>query len=680
MSFLTPLFLLGLAGLAIPVIIHLIQRERKNVVRFPSLMFLSRIPYQSVQRRRIRHWMLLLMRLGALALIVFAFARPFLRRSDIAAGQTGAREVVVLVDRSYSMGYGDRWQRALAAARDAVSGLASSDRGSIVFFATGAEVALRSTADQGRLVAALSNVQPSAAATHYGPALKLAGSILSESALPRREVVLISDFQRAGWRGAEGLRLPDGATLKPVDLGGGEPVNASVTPVSLERSMFSNQERVSVTAGVLNHGSKALDALNVSLELDGRTIQTKQVRVEGHGSAATTFDPLTLASPHMRASIRIDPDALERDNVFHFVMSPGRPVRVLLAQRSGSRDANLYLSRALAVGDSPRFQVTSKDAEAISSDDLQSAEIVILNDVAVTASAADRFGRVVQRGGGLLVIAGQRGTWPQEQAALLPAIPNEAVDRSRGQPARLVGLEYGHSIFDPFRAPRSGDFSAARFYGYRASTAGPGTTVLARFDDGAPALVEKRVGSGRVLVWLSSVDLVWNDLAVKPVFLPFVHQMARHLVAYREAAPWLTIGDVLDPAAGATPKAATQRAVVSPSGQRMPLDGEGPDVVELTEQGFYEVRGLAAGAPPAMIVAANVDLQESDLGAKPAADIVAAATGRAGGSSASTAEKASLPGPTDAAQESAQRAWWYLLFAGVMLLAAETVIANRIKV
>ncbi len=80
MSFLTPLFLIGLAGLAIPVLIHLIQRERKNVVQFPSLMFLNRIPYQSVQRRRIRHWLLLLMRLGALALIVLAFARPFLQR------------------------------------------------------------------------------------------------------------------------------------------------------------------------------------------------------------------------------------------------------------------------------------------------------------------------------------------------------------------------------------------------------------------------------------------------------------------------------------------------------------------------------------------------------------------------------------------------------------------------
>ena len=76
MSFLTPLFLVGLAGLAIPVILHLIQKERKNVVQFPSLMFLRRIPYQSVRRRRIRHWLLLFMRLAALALIVLAFARP----------------------------------------------------------------------------------------------------------------------------------------------------------------------------------------------------------------------------------------------------------------------------------------------------------------------------------------------------------------------------------------------------------------------------------------------------------------------------------------------------------------------------------------------------------------------------------------------------------------------------
>src|SRR5262245_33846580 len=204
MAFLTPLFLLGLAGLAVPVIIHLIQRERKNVVQFPSLMFLQRIPYQSVQRRRIRNWPLLLLRLTALALIVAAFSRPFFRRQAFAASASGgAREVVILVDKSYSMGYGDRWARASAAARDAIGQIGPSDRASIVFFDSAPEVALRSTPDRARLTAAVLTAKPGSGATRYGPALKLAGSIASESSLPRREVIMISDFQRAGWQGSE---------------------------------------------------------------------------------------------------------------------------------------------------------------------------------------------------------------------------------------------------------------------------------------------------------------------------------------------------------------------------------------------------------------------------------------------------------------------------------------------
>src|SRR5947208_14475713 len=122
MSFLTPLFLVGLGALAIPIIVHLIQRERKRVIQFPSLMFVRRIPYQSVRRRRIRHWFLLLMRAAAVLLLVAAFARPFFPAGAAAsiAAAGGSRELVVLLDRSASMAYGDRWQRAKDAALDAV--------------------------------------------------------------------------------------------------------------------------------------------------------------------------------------------------------------------------------------------------------------------------------------------------------------------------------------------------------------------------------------------------------------------------------------------------------------------------------------------------------------------------------------------------------------------------------
>jgi hypothetical protein len=510
MSFLTPLFLLGLAGLAIPVLLHLIQRERRQIVAFPSLMFLRRIPYQSVQRRRIRNWLLLLMRLAALALIVLAFGRPFFRGTDpavVAAG--GAREVVILIDRSYSMGYGDRWGRALNAARHAVDGMGPVDRASIVFFGASTDVALRSTSDKGRLYSALTGSELSAGGTRYGPVLKLAGSILAESTLPRREVVLVSDFQRVGWQGGDGVRLPDGTVLTPVVIGDADVTNLSVTPVAIERSSFANQERVTVTAGVTNHGAGAAST-TVALEINGRAIQTLEVRAEPQSSASTSFAPVTVTDEEVRATVRLGDDALEPDNAFHFVVAAGRPVRTLLVERAAGREAP-YLARALAVGDAPRFDTLVRPAEAVSAEDLQAAALVVVNDVQVSSTLASRLTAFVERGGGLLVIAGQRGTWPQGGGSPMPGLPGEMVDRSRGQAARLVALEYGHPVFEPFRAPRSGDFSAARFYGYRALTVDPEAAVLARFDDGAPALVERRLGAGRVLVWAASVDVEWND-------------------------------------------------------------------------------------------------------------------------------------------------------------------------
>jgi hypothetical protein len=676
MAFLTPLLLVALAGLAIPVLLHLIQKERKNVVQFPSLMFLRRIPYQSVQRRRIRHWLLLMMRLTALALIVFAFARPFFRRQDLgAAAASGAREVVVLLDRSYSMGYADHWERALEAARDAVNGLGGSDRGSIVLFASGSEVALRSTGDKQRLLAAIAGIESGAGATRYGPALKLAGSILGESALPRREAVLISDFQRSGWQGAEGVRLPDGAVLRPVPINQIGPANVAVTPVSLQRSLFEGQERVSITAGVLNHAGTPAHNMNVALELGGRAIQTRQVSVEGNGSASVTFEPITLTEPNMKATVRLGNDALLRDNAFHFVLAPENPIRVIIAERPGTpRETSLYLSRALALGESPRFEAAIAPADSITADALSRASVLILNDTPVAQSTAERIQRFVEKGGGLLVALGDRGSWP-EGADILPAALAAPVDRSSGTAARLGALEYGHPVFEVFRAPRTGDFSSARFYGYRGTTPAPGAQIVARFDDGAAALLERKVGNGRVLLWTSTLDLYWNDLAVKPVYLPFVHRVMRHLGGYREPEPWRTVGDVVEPTLEPLVESvsADSRIVVTPSGQRLTLDEEGPDVLELSEQGFYEVRARNREADRPVVVAANVDLTESNLAGMDPQEVVAAAMGRAGGSGVIDTPAA----PTDQAQESAQRIWWYLLFAGLLLLAVETVVANR---
>jgi hypothetical protein len=680
MTLLTPLFLVGLLGLAIPVFLHLIQKERKNVVQFPSLMFVRRIPYQSVRRRRIRHWLLLAMRLAALTLLVLAFARPFLRRTEIVASASGSREVVILIDRSYSMSYGNKWSQAMTAVQNAINSVNPSDRGSIVLFGSSTEVAVRTAPDRARLQAAVAGLQPSAGATRYGPALKLAGSILGESALPRREAILISDFQRSGWQGGEGVRLPDGAVLTPVMISESGKPNVAIAPVTLQQTEFQNQQRVTVTTGAVNHSDTATTA-DIALEIGGRAIQTRRVSLAPHGSASTTFDPVTVAERNIRGTVRVGDDALARDNVFHFVVSPERPLHVVIGERSGAqRSTSLYLSRAVAVSETPRIDAAIHQVDSLTPEDLAKAAVVIINDAPITQATAERLQRFVEGGGGLFLALGEKGSWPST-VDILPAVPGTAIDKTRGTAARLGALEYGHPLFEVFRGPRTGDFASALFYGFRAVTPQPqpkakDVQTLARFDDGTPALMERRVGSGHVLMWTSTLDTVWTDLALKPVFVPFVHRVVRYLGAYREPKPWRTVGDVVDPSlqtSGSTRDVA--RVALTPSGQRIALEGDGPAVLELAEQGFYEFRTRGRDNELPVVVASNVDLTESDLTPVDAQEIVAAAMGRAGGPAAGS----NAP-PSDEAQESAQRVWWYLLFAGVLLLGAETVVANRLTV
>src|SRR5262249_20228153 len=150
-----------------------------------------------------------------------------------------------------------------------------------------------------------------------------------------------------------------------------------------------------------------------------------------------------------------------------------------------------------------------------------------------------------------------------------------------------------------------------------------------RFDDGAVAAAEKRVGGGRVIAWTSTLDDSWNDLALKPVFLPLVHQTLRYLARYEEAAAWYTVGQALDVAERAGNR--TDRVALTPSGQRIGLSGpEAPRFIELNEQGFYEIRTTGSRSIRPAAVAVNLDPAESDLTPMDPRELVAAATGHAG--------------------------------------------------
>ena len=684
MAFLTPLFLAGLLALAVPLIVHLIHRERHEVVPFPSLMFLQKIPYRTVKRQKIRHLLLFALRCLAIALLALAFARPFFRKdAPTAASGLGARELVILLDRSYSMGYGDRWQRAVAEAKKAIDGVAPEDRATLVTFADAAEAESEGSADRAALTAALNRAKVGSGATRYEPALALAQKILVESQRPRREIVMISDFQRIGWEGHEDVKMPPGTTMTPVSVSDGKMANVAVAGVEFKREVVDGRDRVTPTARLTNTGDQPASGVGVSIEINGRVLETKPATVPAKSAGAVTFAPIFLsASDDSRGTIKAGSDALPADNAFHFVLSRGQSVSVLLVEPADAPQGHsLYLTQALAIGDRPPFRVDVRRESAVTAADMDGRTLVILNDAAYPkGEAGRRLAERVKEGTGLLVASGPRGGgrgWPAGDE-LGPAPGGEIVDRMSDRGGTLGYLDRSHPVFGVFSAPRSGDWAATRFYRYRKIQRGDG--VLARFDDGAPALIERKVGKGRVLVWASSLDAFWTDLPVQPVFLPFVHQLARHAAGFAENAPWVTAGqgyDVLAATGGSTAEpagadaAGSEMVVVSPSGERKRLAADDAKTVELSEQGFYELRR----GDRARVVAVNLDATESDLTTMEPQQIVEATAASPAAERATAA--ASLLGPAE--QEKRQLLWWYLLAGVLMLLLAETMVGNRLS-
>jgi hypothetical protein len=431
-------------------------------------------------------------------------------------------------------------------------------------------------------------------------------------------------------------------------------------------------------------------ALTATLAVGGRDVQTKQATVPGHGAAQVAFTSIAVPSGATKGAVRITPDSLTQNDVLNFTIAPDEAVAVLIVEPTSPRaNQSLFLSRALAIGDRPSFRVDQKRVDALAPRDFDGRSLVVLDEVAPpSGEVGTRLRALLDGGGGIVFVPGgsRVETWPAEWRTLLPAAVGATVDRTSDAGGTLSSVDYAHPIFELFNAPRSGDFSTARFLRYRTLTPQPNASVIARFDDGSPALVERRVGDGKILVWASSIDSYWTNLPLQPVFLPFVHQLGKHAGRYADPRPWFTAGDVLDLSrhgeltapftGGRAADSAVALVIDAPSGARERATATGAGhLIALREQGFYELRGPSTPVGSGRPIAVNVDPAESDLSHLDPQDIVVAVTAVNGTTQPGSDLNASAPQD----QERRQRIWWYLLLGALLVMGVETMLSNRLS-
>jgi hypothetical protein len=547
-----PLLLAGLGALAAPILIHLLLKVQGRKVRFSSLRFLPQTK-PSRDKKKIRHWLLLLLRLVLLALLVAAFARPYWpARAGMVAPQNRTRAVVFLIDGSASMqateGNTKRWNAALATRQKLLDELTETDQVAIVRFAGQAEVVVpwgpRAVAEQ-----ALANLKVTSEPGKLADGLRLAATLLDQ-APSSPELVLVSDLQKSTCDGLDSISLPAGTRCEFKPVGGFENANVAITGV-----VNKNATGSAITIDLQNFCTRKETSLPVNCSIDGQPFFQSKIDIDANGSALVPLPSITASPGWHRLQIDlVRGDSLAGDNRFFASVFIPESISVLVAEPHLElkifERSSYFITSALnpefsadeastssKVATGP-FNVTVVDpanlAASIASGQ-KPAAIVLPPLPVIPLGLGAALKSYVENGGGLLAWIGSGidtlgynnelgNLWP---AHLIEPETYASVDENRGW--RLDWWNRDSPLFGHFGEGGQGDLTLPQFKQRMRLDLTSDADLLATFEDKVPFLISRKVGSGRVLLVNSSADVRGSDWPIHKTFLPLVQRMAYFL-------------------------------------------------------------------------------------------------------------------------------------------------------
>lgn len=695
--FTNPLLLAALAGLGVPVLIHLLLKRKNQRLRFSTLRFFQQHQEQASQKRKLRNVLLMALRMLILALLVLAFTRPYLPLTGAAARARNRQQAILVVDTSLSMtagaGAAARWNRTRKVARDYLESLSGDDRVALITGAAKPSVA-SGFAPPSVISAIVADLLPDTAPGDVAEGLREANRLVSV-ADPALEttIAIVSDFQRTGAANLANVPLPPKLTVKTLPVGDLLTPNLAVTELNLE----SGENRVP-HATVVSYSDEDNPGIEASLVVDGKVTWTRGFSL-GAGASTNLDLPVPRLVPGWHGvEIRIkarSADALPVDDSRHQAVFVPEPVRVLAVEPRSVRrvfqEESFFVSTALdpfageTNGVPARFRVqkaaTSQVPAILEARGATSPEVVVLSappgEVPGLVPALEAF---VSRGGGVLLFLGN-GLSPVRFnpvfAALLPANLKSAESAPEESAWHIGEFDRTSPIFRVFNPEGAGTPALAEFTRRHQLDVLPSGTVVARFDDDVPFAISREVGRGHVLLVNASMDTSWTDWPKRKTYVPWLHRAVQHL-AGRGGEEALTAGaevvagiptEVLQTGTNVVREAIH---ILQPDGTDTALtpakDGRLPEWVA-ARPGVYRI--VASGGRELRRFAANVAPAESDLAAVKADDVQKrlARLPDEGGPSLS----ASLLGT----ERNQQEFWRVLLLGALLLLLVETFWSNR---
>lgn len=645
LDFLYAPMLWGTLAVAVPILIHLLNRYRHKRIDWAAMELLRRALVIRARQIRIEDILVLVLRCLAVLLLALAMARPTL--STAGAKWFGAEArvgVVIALDGSFSMGHrpgvNTRFEQALARTRQVLKTLDAGSPVSLVLMGSHPRILLRDVGyDEARLEKALADLAPLPERLNLELCLEEIEKLVREIRAPVRECYFVTDAQANTWEELSdkvkiALReMNTAARVFYLSIGSESGENLAVTNFALASGMLRRGAIARYIAEVSNFGRQAQERVGVTLTLDGKPVDQRVIdRIPpGEARSIPLFARLDAAGNNRLAAL-IAPDPLPADNIRYAVTHVPDQVRVLVVDGAPSDEPFRSETDFLATALSPRRGGPAAASLALkvipwlalSGERLSDFQVVVLANLPdVRRDIAASLHTYVQQGGGLIVFLGDK-TIPRiinarmaiGEKSLLPirlttlANPKDA----EGLPMELAVT--GHPITAGLEGLPRELLAAARFTQYvKGDLLEGGRTLLRLTGTHDPLLAEKDLGRGRVLLFTSSASRAWTNLPVNPVFPILLHQAITHL-SRQEHERSFAVGETVTLG---LPRAHVQASALvrDPTGKDFPVqvsERDGQPAISYPRPelpGFYEAR-YASGVPP-LVVAVNVEPTESDV-------------------------------------------------------------------
>jgi len=553
------------ASLLIPILIHMVHRRKAKRVQFSTLRFLRMVDRRVARRQRLKELLLLALRLILLAALIGALYRPMIRSATFTGGNVPAAVALVL-DDTYSMRttrHGTRrFDRACSVAAEVVAGLRKGDAVSLVLTSAAGDSPPEPTTDLGGLKDLLGTLECGYGTADIVPALRRALLSIQGNTNPRKEVYVITDFQRLCWTDA----VADvAASLSPdtpvflIDVGSDVEDNLAV-----ESAEFGLNVQVAGAASglfcTLRNPGRRTASRELSLWLQGAKVDADEITLASGAEMSAAFEPLFAETGQSWGEVRLAADEVDADNARYFTVDVHDKLPVLLVNGDPSAvaylDETFFLEMALRAPATSGKTVSPIQTQVISADELSEQRlddyvcVILANVPRIDDLTAGQLRRYVLAGGGLILYMGDRVDAASYNAALgtdkdglLPGLLGElrSADGDQDDAFKIRSVDGEHPLFRGLLDQM--DLSTARVERCLSAALQAGVSVAVPVElDGGPLILERRCGPGTVALCTTSADLDWNNLAAKPFFLPLVHQMVYHVARSARRAESVPLG------------------------------------------------------------------------------------------------------------------------------------------